>query len=187
MLAARRTTLLSVAGLLALGLLIALVSDADHAGPIPYIGRGAVAGTILFAVCGLAAAARLTPEPLARIWPIFALPAGAVLGPLALTVLGFAAVPLEVSLWVVLVLALGAFWKWGRGRAPKVDWWAAAPWIVAGVLAFLIATLPAFHLNETTIFGTNPDSHQVAGSAEDRKSTRLNSSHSSISYAGFSL
>src|SRR5919112_5482236 len=100
MLRARRTTLLSVAGLLALGLAVALASDADHAGPIPYIGRGAVAGTILFTVTGLAAAARLTPGPLQRVWPIFALPAGAVLGSLALTVFGFAAVPLKVSLWL---------------------------------------------------------------------------------------
>ncbi|MFL5844149.1 MAG: hypothetical protein ACJ762_05585 [Solirubrobacteraceae bacterium] len=163
---ARRTTLLSVAGLLALGLTVALLCEADTTGPIPYIGRGAVAGTILFAVTGLAAAARLTPAPLQRIWPVFALPAGAVLGPIALTLLGFAAVPLEVSLWVVLAAGLGAWWRLGRGRAPKVDWWAAAPWIVAGALAFLIATMPAFRLNETTIFGTNPDSHQVVGSAE---------------------
>lgn len=163
---ARRTTLLSVAGLLALGLLVALLAGADHAGPIPYVGRGAVAGTILFGITGLAAAARLTPAPLQPVWPILALPAGAVLGSLALTVFGFAAVPLQISLWVVLALGIVAWLRWGRGRAPKVDWWAAAPWIVAGVLAFLIATVPTYRLNETTIFGTNPDAHQVVGSAE---------------------
>lgn len=165
MLTARRTTLLSVAGLLALGLLVALVTGAEHAGPIPYIGRGAVGGTILFTVTGLAAAARLTPGPLQRVWPIFALPAGTVLGSLTLTAFGFAAVPLKVSLWLVLALGLAAWWRWGRGQAPRVDWWATGPWIVAGVLAFLIATIPAYRLNETTIFGQNPDSHQVVGSA----------------------
>lgn len=165
MLRARRTTLLSVAGLLVLGLAVALESEATHAGPIPYIGRGGVGGTILFVVTGLAAAARLTPAPLRRVWPVFALPAGAVLGSLALTAFGFAAVPLKVSLWLVLALGVVAWWRFAHGRAPRVDVWATAPWVVAGVLAFLIATIPAFRLNETTIFGYNPDSHQVVGSA----------------------
>lgn len=166
MLKARRTTLLSVAGLLALGLFVALVSEAEYASPIPYIGRGAVGGTILFAVTGLAAAARLTPGPLRPVWPIMALPAGAVLGSLALTVLGFAWVPLKISLWVVLALGLLAWWRWGKGHAPKIDRWALTVWVVAGTLAFLIATIPVFRLNETSIFGFNPDAHQVVGSAE---------------------
>jgi hypothetical protein len=162
---ARRAPLLSTGALLGLALVVAIVSEADHAGPIPYIGRGAVGGTILFVVTGLAAAARLTPAPLQRVWPIFALPAGAVLGSLALTAFGFAAVPLQVSLWLVLALGVLAWWRFAHGRAPRVDPWATAPWAIAGILAFLIATIPAFRLNETTIFGTNPDSHQVVGSA----------------------
>lgn len=166
MLTARRTTLLSVAGLLALGLLVALLSSALQKGPIPYVGRGAVAGTILFVVTGLAAAARLTPGPLKPVWPILSLPAGAVLGSLGLTVLGFAAVPLKVSLWVVLALGGAAWWRWGRNHAPRVDLWAMTPWVVAGLLAFFVATLPVFHLNQTSIFGQNPDAHQVVGSAE---------------------
>ena len=163
---ARRTTLLSVAGLLALALLVALLADAEHAGPIPYLGRGAVAGTILFVTTGLAAAARLTPGPLQPIWPILSLPAGAVLGSFALTMFGFAAVPMSVSLWLVLALGAAAWWRWGKGRAPKIDWWALAPWVIAGTLAFLIATTPAFRLNLTSVFGQNPDAHQVVGSAE---------------------
>ncbi|MCW2991333.1 MAG: hypothetical protein JWM73_1927 [Solirubrobacterales bacterium] len=165
MLLARRTTLLSVAGLLALGFLVFAITGSLQHGPLPYVGRGGLGGAILFFVTGLAAAARLTPGPLRPVWPVFALPAGAALGSLGLTAFGFAAVPLDVSLWIVLAMGAGAWWRWGRGRAPKVDAWAAAPWVAAGLVAFLIATLPAFHLNETTIFGTNPDSHQVTGSA----------------------
>ncbi|MDX6666306.1 MAG: hypothetical protein QOG68_2512 [Solirubrobacteraceae bacterium] len=162
---ARRTTLLSVAGLLALGLLIALVNEATHGGPLPYVGRGAFGGLVLFGVTGAAAAARLTPAPLRSVWPVLAFPAGAVLGSLGLTALGMAAVPLQVSLWVVLAGGIAAWWRFARGRAPRIDWWALAPWVVAGALAFLIATMPDWKLNETTIFGTNPDSHQVVGSA----------------------
>lgn len=161
----RRTTLLSVAGVVALGIVVALVSGADHKGPWPYIGRGGGAAAVLFGVCGAAAAARLAPEPLRRVWPVLALPAGATLAGIALTAFGFAAVPLEVSLWVVLALGAAAWWRHARGRAPRVDWWATVPWLVAAVVAFGIATLPAWHLNETTIFGENPDSHQVVGSA----------------------
>ncbi|HVI38288.1 MAG TPA: hypothetical protein VM684_18765, partial [Gaiellales bacterium] len=59
---------------------------------------------------------------------------------------------------------------WGRekkGSVPvfSVDWWGLVPWVVAALLAFLIATIPDWRLNETTIFGDNPDSHQVVGSA----------------------
>ena len=165
-----RTTLLSVAGLLVLGLLIGQTTGAKHVGPIPWIGRGAVAGAIIFFVCGAAAAARLTPEPMRHVWPVFALPAGAALGPLALTVLGFAYVPLQVSLWLVLAGGILAWWRWGRGKKGTVpvfpvDWWALLPWVVAALLAFLIATIPAWRLDTTTIYGDNPDSHQVTGSA----------------------
>lgn len=160
-----RTTLLSVAGLLLLGLMVGHWTGAKHPGPIPYIGRGAGAGAVLFVVTGLAAAARLTPGPLKPVWPIFALPAGAVLGPLGLTVLGFAAIPLQVSLWLVLAAGIAAWLRWGRGKAPRVNWLALLPWAVAGLLVFLLATIPDWRLNETTIFGDNPDSHQVVGTA----------------------
>src|SRR3954447_17737868 len=160
-----RTALLSVAGLLVVGLAIGHWTGAKHVGPIPWVGRGAAAGVLLFAVTGAAAAAWLTPEPMRHLWPVFALPAGAALGPLALTVLGFAFVPLSVSLWLVLAFGLFAWWRWARGRVPKVDWWGVLPWVLAALLAFLIATVPDWRLNETTIFGDNPDSHQVVGSA----------------------
>jgi len=162
---AGRAPLLSVAGMLALGLAVGLASGADHIGPWPYIGRGAVAGTILFGVCGAAAAARLTPAPLLPVWPLLALPAGAVLSSLTLTVFGFAAVPLKVSLWLTLALGIAAWWRFARGRMPRVELRVLVPWAVAGLLVFLIATIPAWRLNETTVFGENPDAHQVVGSA----------------------
>ena len=160
-----RTTLLSVAGLLVLGLMVGHWTGAKHPGPIPYVGRGAVAGAVLFLVTGWAAAARLTPGPLKPVWPVFAIAAGAVLGPLGLTALGFMAIPLKVSLWLVFAAGIAAWLRWGRGRAPKVDWLRLVPWALAALLAFLIATIPDWRLNETTIFGDNPDSHQVVGTA----------------------
>src|SRR4051794_22951040 len=160
-----RTTLLSVAGLLLLALMVAHWTGAKPPGPIPYIGRGAGAAALLFLVSGLAAAARLTPGPLKPVWPVFALPAGAVLGPLRLTILGFAAIPPQVSLWLVLAAGLAAWLRWGRGKAPRVNWLALLPWAIAGLLAFLLATIPDWRLDETTIFGDNPDSHQVVGTA----------------------
>ena len=103
-----RATLLSTAGLLVVGLVVAQQTGAHHFQALPYVGRGLVAVGPAVRVTGAAAAARLTPEPLRPIWPLLSLPAGAVLGSLGLTALGFAAVPLHVSLWLVLAA--------GRGR-----------------------------------------------------------------------
>jgi hypothetical protein len=160
-----RTTLLSAGGLLVLTAIVAQQTGARHFQALPYIGRGTVASLVLFAVTGAAAAARLTPPALRPVWPLLSLPAGAVLGSIALTALGFAAVPLHVSLWVVLAAGIAAWVRFGRGRAPAVSWPALLPWLLAGGLVLLIATIPAWRLGVTTIYGDNPDSHQVVGSA----------------------
>src|SRR4051812_41028492 len=160
-----RTTLLSIGGLLLVGLVVAQQTGARHFQALPYVRRGFVASAVLFVVPGAAAAARLTPEPLRPVWPVLSLPFGAVLGSLALTALGFAAVPLHVSLWIVLAAGIAAWWRFGRGRAPAVGWAALAPWVVAGALIFAIALIPAWRHGVATIYGDNPDSHQVVGSA----------------------
>src|SRR4051795_8738120 len=92
-----RWTLLSVGGLLLVALVVAQQTGARHFQALPYVGRGFAGALVLFVVTGLAAAARLTPEALRPVWPVLSLPFGAVLGSLALTALGFAAVPLRVS------------------------------------------------------------------------------------------
>lgn len=160
-----RTTLLSVGGLLLVALVVAQQTGARHFQALPYVGRGALGGALLFVITGAAAAARLTPAPLRPIWPLLSFPAGAVLGSLALTALGFAAVPLQVSLWLVLAAGVVAWLRFGRGQAPAVDWGGLLPWLVAGALIFAIALIPAWRMGVTTIYGDNPDSHQVAGSA----------------------
>src|SRR5262249_13200809 len=104
-----RTTLLSAGGLALVALLIAQRTGAKHLAPLPYVGRGLAGALVLFAVAGAAAAARLTPVCLRPVWPLVSLPAGAVLSGLALTALGFAAVPLHVSLWLVLAGGVAAW------------------------------------------------------------------------------
>ena len=160
-----RTTLLSTGGLVAVALVVAQQTGAKHTAALPYVGRGAVAAALLFAITGAAAAARLTPEPLRGVWPLLALPAGAILGSLGLTALGFAAVPLRISLWLVLAAGVAAWLRFARGAVPRVDWRAMVPWTAAAVLVFAIALIPAWRWGVTTIFGDNPDSHQVVGSA----------------------
>lgn len=156
---------LSIAALALVALIVAQRTGAKHLAPLPWVLRGTLGAALLFAVTGAAAAARLAPPALRPIWPVLVLPAGAVLGGLALTMLGFAAVPLSVSLWVVLAAGVVAWLRLARGRAPAIDWGALAPWAVAGALTFAIALIPAWREAAVTIYGDNPDSHQVVGSA----------------------
>jgi hypothetical protein len=156
---------------IAAGALAAIVvaTDAGVAGAsaVPGVLRVAIATVAVFAICGLAPALALTPSALQPWWPAFVLPLGAVCSGLALTLLGFAAVPFHVAL--PLTLAAGALLgarAW-RGR-PRAGFVSTAQWAgvaCVGALLVMLALVPTFRSGLTTVTGFGSDAHLVAGSA----------------------
>ncbi|HEV7460374.1 MAG TPA: hypothetical protein VGN78_07555, partial [Solirubrobacteraceae bacterium] len=92
---------------------------------------------------------------------------GACASGLALTVLGFLAVPFKVSLALVLVagaaLALFVWRRTDRVPAARGDL-AWAGWIA--VLLACLALVPMFSLGYLTVTGTGSDAHMAAGTAD---------------------
>ncbi|HET9102332.1 MAG TPA: hypothetical protein VFN55_03185 [Solirubrobacteraceae bacterium] len=142
---------------------------------IPQALRGVLVGLALFVVCGDGPAVALVPRAWGAAGSLVALPLGAALSGLVLTALGLARVPLTVSAWAIVVLGLLASAVARRRRqsargvreaaAAPVAWLSVLLWvIVAGVLV-VVALAPAWRLGVTTIYGQNPDAHQVAGIA----------------------
>lgn len=164
--------LLSAVATAAVAVVLALLSAAGHFDPLPSVLRGAAAGFVLFTVCGAGLSLALIPRSWGPLAPLLSLPLGAAVAGLALTALGFARVPLSVSLWLVLAGALIAAALVIRGRRRAVR--AAAErgqlslsisWIAVLVALFFVAMMPAWRLGADTIYGSNPDAHQVVGIA----------------------
>ncbi len=162
--------LVAVIGAAAVAVGLAVVTSADHPGPAPTIALGALATLVLFGVCGAAPALALLPGSWGTLVPLFSVPLGATVSGLALTALGFARVPLHVSLWLVLaagLLSTGLVVRrhrveplvGRRHRRPLVAWG------VVLLVLFFVATIPAWRLGDATIYGENPDAQQVVGIA----------------------
>ena len=148
--------------------------------PLASAARGVAAGLVLFLICGDAVAVALVPREWGAPGRLLALPIGAALSGLVLTVFGFATVSLQVSLWLVLAAGLmaSAFVRRRRHRtrraagdpvpasAPvQAPVWNRAAWLAVPVVLVIVALAPAWRHGLTTIYGENPDSHQVAGIA----------------------
>jgi hypothetical protein len=159
------------------GAALALLIHAHHLQGVPGILRGTAAGLALFLICGDALAYALIPADWRTLRPVFALGLGAAAGALALTAFGVAHVPLHVSLWLTLALGLGASWFVRRrglteapagaetavpGTAPRRRRWT---WLAVLFVLWLVALIPAARTGADTIYGQNPDAHQVAGIA----------------------
>lgn len=139
--------------------------QALHAVPdVAYATGGAV---LLFGVSGYGIVRLLLPRALAPREPLWVLPTGACASGLALTVLGFLAVPFKVSLALVLVAgaALGLLARRRTARVPsargEVAW---AGWIA--VLLACLALVPMFSLGYLAPTGTGSDAHMAAGTAD---------------------
>ncbi len=120
---------------------------------------------VLFAIGGFGAARLLLPAGLRRYELLWMLPTGACTVGLAMTVLGFAAVPYPVSLALVLAagLALGVYAVRRRGwpelPARRLAW----PTYVA-VLVLAVALVPmVFRQQYAAPVGTGSDAHVAAG------------------------
>ncbi len=171
---------------LALAGLIVAGSGQPHLGPVPSAARGLLAGLVLFVVSGDALAVALVPAEWGAPGRLMALPIGAAVSGLALTALGLATIPLHVSLWVVLAGGAAASVLVRRRRARPTaaigsqggsqggsragsegesQSWTWGAWVAALAILIVIALAPAWRTGMTTIFGENPDAHQVAGIA----------------------
>lgn len=134
---------------------------------LPLVVRVALATIAVFVVCGYAPAVALTPAAIRAWWPLLVLPLGAISSGLALTVLGFAAVPFHVALALILVagLVLAA-----RVSPPRLERGEAPLGTLAGVacvaaLIVAVALVPTFRSGLATVTGFGSDAHLVAGSA----------------------
>jgi hypothetical protein len=162
---------------IAIALLIALAALALHfnARPrheafaaIPDTLRALLAAAVLFGICGFGLVRVLLPAPLRRYELLWVLPTGGCATGLALTVLGFAAVPYPVSLGLVLIagaaLSLYAV-RSGGWPELKLDRLAWPTYLSFVVLA--VALVPMlFVLHYAAPVGTGSDAHLATGTAE---------------------
>ncbi len=158
------------------GLVLAGLSHAHHLQGLGGILRGSLAGLVLFVICGDALAQTLVPRPWRALTPLFSVGLGAAASALVLTAFGVAHVPLHVSLWLTLAVGLGASvvvrrrgWAErgsedaGEDRAARRRLLGA--WVAVLLVLFCVALIPMWRLGADTIYGANPDAHQVAGIA----------------------
>jgi hypothetical protein len=136
---------------------------------IPQVLAIALATGGLFAVCGLGLTRLLLPADLRRYEWLWVLPVGACAAALALTALGFAAVPFKVSLGVVIAAGAASSalavrrrgWP-ARPRPLSVVGWPA--WIA--LLAACVALIPLFRAGYLTVVGQGSDAHLAVGTAQ---------------------
>ena len=169
---------LAAAGLVAL-VALALAGDAGvkRFGAVPDVLRIAGSLLLLFGAAGYPITRLLLPRALRAHFPLFVLPVGAATAAMALTVLGFAHVPLPVSvaLLVVTGAAAGALMRVrdgplrgeaadlqrAGGRLLRLGW----PIYLALVVA-CISLIPTFRANYVTLMGQNGDAILAAGTAD---------------------
>ena len=157
---------------LALGALVAayLAHDAGVGGvaAVDDVARALLATLVLFSVCGYALARLLLPESLGEWRALFILPLGAAASGLALTLLGFAAVPFKVALAVTLAAgAASALYAQRAIAPPRLRADARRQLLSVAAAAALIAAvalIPTFRSGFATVTGMASDAHQVAGS-----------------------
>ena len=129
------------------------------------------ATVLLFAVTGFGLTRLLLPEGLRRSELLWVLPVGACATGLAMTVLGFLAVPFVVNLGLVLaagvvsgVVALRR--RPPTGRAAALGQLRAGAWpLWLTVLVIAVALVPLFRAGFATVEGQGQDAHLAVGTA----------------------
>jgi hypothetical protein len=152
----------------AAGIDIAAGSGVVGKAAIPPIARAGLAAAALFAVGGFGLTRLLLPAGLRRYEPLWILPVGACAVSLAMTALGFAAVPFKLSLAVTLVAgaAVGAF-AWRRSGPPGGFSWAGTGWpVYLAVILACVSLVPLFRAGFVTVQGQGQDAHLAVGTAQ---------------------
>ncbi|MGH2943498.1 MAG: hypothetical protein ACRDLN_12075, partial [Solirubrobacteraceae bacterium] len=137
--------------------------------------RVAAATVLVFGIAGFGATRLLLPAALRRHEAVWVLPVGAVLTALALGLLGYAHLPFDLSLGIVLAggVALGVLaWRHDPGLIARSVPAGATSWrmlLVALYIAALvgaIALLPMFRGGFATVIGNGSDAHLAVGTAQ---------------------
>ena len=129
--------------------------------------RAAIAGLLLFAVCGFGIARLLLPAHARPYELLWVLAIGACAAAIALTVLGFAYVPFKVSL--ALTIAAGLVLSAVALRRTRNAMPALRPvaWpLYVGALLLAVALAPYFAAGFPTVTGTGSDAYHAVGAAE---------------------
>jgi hypothetical protein len=168
---------LAAAGVAALaGLVIAGNAGVKGAGGLGDALRAGGALIALLVACGYAPARLLVPRSMWPHFPFFVPLTGAAVAGFALSVLGFAHVPFDVSLPIVaglgVVSAVATRVRVGPARPDPADLGAAGgrlftlgwPAYIA-VLLIALALIPVFRDGFATLLGANPDGMLGAGAA----------------------
>jgi len=131
--------------------------------------RVALAAVGLFGVAGFGVVRLALPPALRRHELVWVLPVGACVSALALTLLGFAFVPFDVSLALVLlgglVTAVAALRRRRHRLIARPLGATAWPLYVAALLAAFIL-IPLYHADYPTVIGDGSDAHLAAGTAD---------------------
>lgn len=130
----------------------------------------AVAATGLFAIAGFGVVRLALPAALRRHELVWVLPVGACVAALELTLLGFAFVPFEVALGVVIaagaaMTALALRRRDHRLVTRPVISGTVWPLYVAALLAAFVL-VPLYHGGYPTVIGDGSDAHLAAGTAQ---------------------
>ena len=137
--------------------------------------RVAAATVVLFGITGFGVTRLLLPAALRRHELVWVLPVGAVAAALELGMLGYAHLPFDLSLGLVLLggVALGVVaWRRDPGLAARSVAPGATSWrmlLAALYIAALIgavALLPMFRSGFATVIGNGSDAHLAVGTAQ---------------------
>lgn len=125
--------------------------------------RYVVAALLVVVVPGVLLARRLTPHSLAAWWPVLVLPLGLAGAMLGLTVLALLGLPPRPATALFLVATgLAAIWSLRR-PGPRADWAGSGALLLGAAGAGLLTLVPVIWTHLLTVFGNNPDAHQVVG------------------------
>ena len=158
---------------------LALDTHSHHLHGLPDLLLATAVSLAVCLLCGAPLARRLISPEWGAMRGCFALPLGAAVSGLVLFVWGILHVPLHVSLWVTLALGAWAGRRVRRRERARVEEAGAEEheeprllshrtqlsWAIVLAAVFVLALLPALRLGIDTVYGSNPDSHQVTGSA----------------------
>ena len=160
-------------GLVALSVIVA-AGIAESAGvvgvaAVDEVLRVGLVTACLFALCGIAPVRLLLPAPLRLREVLWILPTGACAAALELAALGYARIPLPVSLAVIGVANLDAIGVVVRRLGPparpdRIREIAWPLWIAA--LVACVALVPMFRAGFATVVGYGSDAHMAAGTAQ---------------------
>ncbi|HEX3872698.1 MAG TPA: hypothetical protein VHW26_01035 [Solirubrobacteraceae bacterium] len=128
-----------------------------------------VAAIVLFVVSGFGVVRLALPESLRRHELLWIAPVGACVAALELTLLGYAFVPFEVSLAIVVLAGIGvgvlAVRRRGMPARPAPVGGTLWPIYIAAIVAALVLC-PLFRGGYPTVIGDGSDAHLAAGTAQ---------------------